>query len=299
MKTKVLQDYKNTESGPCLIIGNGPSLKDAPFGLLDGIPNFACNFFPMYMHGVGVDHLVMIDRASMKSDKLWDVINPLTLVFCFAKWAGTFPRHDNAVWWVNKHNPIKGFTSSNLWGQYFPTSAHAAVWIGDAMGYDEFFLIGMDGTSQERELAGTDEEGRSNVPHFYDDHPGKNSMLWDIAWGNIAHFLGEKGKSITNLSTQTAITQIERRDYNDFWESDTGLWKRPWGGEHSGSAAFFDANLRNESMAGTPQDNPGALDSLGYMESGRSPARFAREYLGTPEQADPPILHEYLRGALV
>lgn len=295
MKTKVLQDYKNTESGPCLIIGNGPSLKDAPFGLLDGIPNFACNFFPVHMRGVGVDHLVMIDRTSMRSDKLWDAVNPLTLVFCFAKWAGMFPRRDNTVYWANKDSPIKGFTSSNVWGQYFPTSAHAAVWIGDFMGFDEFFLIGMDGTSQQRELVGTDGEGRSNVPHFYDEHPGKNSMLWDIAWGNIAHFLGEKGKSITNLSTKTAITQIERRDYNDVWESDTGMWKWPRGHKYSGQAPFYNVNLRYEPVADTPQDSPGALDGLGHVVPSRSTTVLEEEHFYTPQQAYSAILSKHIR----
>ena len=166
------------------------------------------------------------------------------------------------------------------------------------MGYDEFFLVGMDGTSQQRELAGTDEEGKSNVPHFYDEHPGKNSILWDIAWGNIAHFLGKKGKSITNLSTETAITQIERRSHLDYWSPDTGVWKWPWGCEYSGQAAIFNTPYVHELMANSPQDSPGALDRMGYVEPGRGTAGLAPANHNPSKQEDKAFLQEYLRGGL-
>lgn len=166
------------------------------------------------------------------------------------------------------------------------------------MGYDEFYLIGMDGTSQQRELAGTDEEGKSNVPHFYDEHPGKDSMLWDIAWGNIAHFLAKKGKSITNLSTETAITQIERRSYLDYWNPDTGMWKRPWGCKYPGSAALLAACLCNEFVAGAPQDGPGALDGVGHMVFGGGASDFTASNKDSPKQKDKALSQEYLRGGL-
>ena len=299
MKPKVLEDHRDTQSGPCLIVGNGPSLKDFPFHFVGVIPTFACNFFPMYAPEAYIDYLVMIDKQTMVSEKLWDCIRPHTLAFCFVKWAGVLPKRKNVVWWANKKEPIDGFSFGDVWGQYFPTSAHAACWIADVMGFDDIYLVVMEGTSQARELSGVDEFGKSSIPHFYDDNPAKDSMLWDIAWGNMAHYLGQKGKSITNLSTKTAITQLMRRNHLDFFEPDTGRWKWPGSNQYPGQALVHNANLRNESVARPPSDSSGALDGLGHMELDRSPARFARKYLGTFERQDQAILQGHVQGGSV
>ena len=296
MKPKVLEDYRDTQSGPCLIVGNGPSLNSTPLNIAGAIPTFACNFFPMHVPAAHIDYLVMIDKQTIVSEKLWDCIRPHTLAFCFAKWAGAFKKRKNTVWWANKKDPIDGFSCGSVWGQYFPTSAHAACWIADIMGFDDIYLVGMDGTSQVGSIDDFDESGRSNIPHFYDDHPAKDSMLWDIAWGNMAHYLVQRNKSITNLSSKTAITQVLRRNHLDFFESDTGRWKWPRSNQYPGQALVHNANLRNESVARPPSDNPGALDGLGHMELDRSPARFAREYLGTFEPQDRDVLPRHLRG---
>ena len=132
--------------------------------------------------------------------------------------------------------------------------------------------------------------------HFYDDNPAKDSVLWDIAWGNMAHHLGQRGKSITNLSSETAITQLVRRNHLDFFEADTGRWKWPGGNQYPGQALVRNANLRNESVARLSSDNPDTLDGLGYMELDRSPANFAREYLGTFEPQDRDVLPKHLHG---
>lgn len=297
MKTKTLYDYKNTQTGPCLIIGNGPSLLDFPFHLIGTIPSFACNFFPVHAPGVPIDYLVMIDKMTMRSDKLWERIRPSTLAFCFAKWAGDFPRRENVVWWANKDEPIPGFSFGDVWGQYFPTSAHAACWMAGLMGFDDIYLIGMDGTSQAGELSGVDEYGKSGMPHFYDDKPGKDSILWDIAWGNMAHYLGEKNKSITNLSSKTAITQLLRRDHRDFFiESDSGGGEWPGGFKHPGRTAILHANLRNEPVASASPYDSRALDGVGHVVPDRGLADFEREYLGTFEPPDPELLPKHVRG---
>ena len=297
MKTKVIEDYRGTKSGPCLIIGNGPSLSDIPIDFINSIPNFGCNFLPLHAKGTQIDYLVMIDKVTMKSEKLWEWILPNTLVFCFARWAGVVKRDDRQVWWAKRDELMPGFSGSDLWGQFFPTSAHAAVWIGDVMGYDEFYLVGMDGTSQQKELAGTDGEGRSNVPHFYDNHPGKNSVLWDIAWGNMAYHLKERGKSITNLSTKTAITQIPRRDYLDFYEPNIGCWVWPEHHKRAGQVTVRASSLFHESVADAPPYITRALDRLGHLVVSTNDAGCVKIGRTDPSQSeDFALLQEYISG---
>jgi len=296
MRTRTVQDYRDTQSGPCLIVGNGPSLIDFPFHSIGTIPSFACNFLPLHAPAVHYDYLVMTDKKTMLSEKLWKWVRPEVLAFCFQKWAGSFPKRDNIVWWMNKDDPIEGFSFGDVWGQYFPTSAHAACWIADVMGFDDIYLVGMDGTSQQRELSGVDEFGKSTVPHFYDDHPGKDSMLWDIAWGNMAHYLARRNKTITNLSSKTAITQLIRRNHLDFFEADTGRWKRSGSIEHPGQVAVSVATILNELVADTPPHYPDPLDSMGHVVADRGSAEFAREYLGSFEQTDRAVLPRNIRG---
>lgn len=223
-----INSLRDTESGPCLIIGNGPSLNETPQWVAEPYPVFACNFFPCYQPGVPVDFLVMIDRKTIQSDHLWDALRPPTKVLCFERWMDDVPgrRAVNVFSWANRDDMIPGFTVGSVYGQYFPTSGHAAVWLADIIGYDEFYLVGMDGTSQQKELDGTDDRGKSNVPHFYDDHPAKNSMLWDIAWGNLYRYMRhERGKEIINLTPGTAVTQLPKVDYAEHFKAhlDSGV----------------------------------------------------------------------------
>ena len=219
---------RGTGSGPCIIIGNGPSLNVTPQWVSEYYPTFACNFFPYYQPGVPVDYLTMIDRKTIQSAPLWSRIRRPTKVLCFERWIDDAPDHEADVYsWANRDDLIPGFTAGSVYGQYFPTSGHAAVWLADLIGFDEFYLIGMDGTSQQRELDGVDDEGKSNVPHFYDEHPAKNSTLWDIAWGNLYRYMRhEKGKEIINLTPDTAITQLPKVNYAEHFKShpNSGLW---------------------------------------------------------------------------
>jgi hypothetical protein len=217
----------NTKKGACLIIGNGPSLNDIPDAILgNSYPNFGCNFFPMHKPNVWLDNLVMTDKSTMMNKWLWEKIMPTTKVFCFARWVLEVPVPREVIPWANFDEPIKGFTYGDQWGQYFPTSAHAACWVAHWLGYEKFYLVGMDGTSQARELSGVDEFGKSHVPHFYDDNPGKDSKLWDIAWGNMYRFMYKRGKEIVNLSSRTAITQLPRESWREHFKThhNSRLW---------------------------------------------------------------------------
>lgn len=211
----------NSSHGPCLIIGNGPSLRDIPeWFLSDAYPSFACNFFNYHRPEVWLDHLVLTDRSTIEEPNVYKHLFSKTKVLVFDRWIDYVPESEKhrVYGWANKVDKIDGFTFGDVYGQYFPTSGHAAVWMADKMGYDRFYLVGMDGTSQQRELSGVDSEGRSNIPHFYntEEKPAKNSMLWDIAWGNIyRHMYHNRGKEIINLSTETAITQLPREDLRE------------------------------------------------------------------------------------
>lgn len=220
-----LSELKGSASGPCLIIGNGPSLADIPKFVINSYPNFACNFFPVHVRDVVVDHLVVTDKLVMKNRKLWDAVDATTTVFAFARWVDEVDIPRGVVPYMNTEDPIPGFTMGSVWGQYFPTSAHAACWIADYIGYEKFLLVGMDGTVQVRELDGVDDEGRSNLPHFYDpNHEGRHSKLWDIAWGNMYRFMYKKGKEIVNLSTKTEITQLPQEDWHVYFGTHYNRW---------------------------------------------------------------------------
>jgi len=226
MKPRTIRELWGTATGPCLIIGNGPSLNDIPDDFLEQYPNFGCNFIPMHRQ-FRLDHLVMIDACTYTKTEIWECISPSTRVLVFAK-AIEFIRDErrkNIIFWANKTEKIPGMTYGNKWGSYFPTSGHAAVWLADYIGYTEFLLVGVDGTKQARHFDEVDSYGRSLIPHFYDDgHEGVQSVLWDMAWGNLLWHMSSKGKPITNLSTRTAMTQLPRERWEDYAKS--GLDRR-------------------------------------------------------------------------
>jgi hypothetical protein len=301
MKPIQLEDLKNTRSGDILIIGNGPSLIDIPIKFASQFPMFACNFYPMHAPGAHVDYLGMIDRGTILNDDLWSYIRPDTLVFPFARWATKCPpRRHKVCWWKNDFDPIRGLTDGSIYGTYFPTTGHAAVWLADIMGYETFYLVGMDGTSQVGQAEFFDEQGKSNIPHFYDDKPNeqKASRAWDIAWGNLLHHVGRKGKKIINLSTRTAITQLPREDHLDVWQrkSDLSVRERAIYEKRAPSRSIQLPHFYDEQMAGGEPNKAGALDRMGHMApGGRSPQDLGRNAYSS-KQEDLSVLQKHLRG---
>jgi hypothetical protein len=267
----------DTESGPALIIGNGPSLNKTPLELIDLAPSFACNYFPMHARQAAgsLDYLVMTDKGVIRNEKLWEHLWPLP-VFVFARWLSEIPK--GVDWnrpiypWVNRDDLVPGFTSGDVWGQYFPTSGHVAAWIAIKMGFSPIYLVGMDCTVQVGSIEGVDDTGHSKLPHFYDDNPGRPSALWDIAWGNINLWAQQRGAEIINLSWVTEITQLPWKDYRDVWETyrggrqrswdDTGIWEPPRGAPA----------ICNQPVAGVLEDSTEVLDSLGQSIPTRSAA---------------------------
>lgn len=221
-----LSEIKDSSHGPCLIIGNGPSLNEIPAWFLnESYPTFACNFFTHHRPDILVDNLAMIDKFTIENENVWNSVPDTTRVLVFEKWLQFVqrPTHPQIVSWANRDDLIPGFTSGDIYGQYFPTTGHACVWLADVMGYDRFYLVGMDGTAQLREISGVDLEGRSEIPHFYntEDKAQRQSKLWDISWGNMyRHMRYTRGKEIINLSTQTHITQLPRQDINEHIQTD-------------------------------------------------------------------------------
>ena len=117
-QSKTLSVLENSARGPCMIIGNGPSLNKIPLWVPEQYPTFACNFFPYYEPRVLLDYLVMIDRASIQNDYLWDAIRLKTKTLCFERWIDDVPSHStgDVFSWANRDDLIPGFKAGFICG---------------------------------------------------------------------------------------------------------------------------------------------------------------------------------------
>lgn len=201
----------------CLIIGNGPSLKDIPLGFLRKYPSFGTNriylldgFTPTYY--ASVNPLVI--------DQSLDEINAMNCTkFIRADRAelidGSYPMQSAAVPMFS-HDPL-------MWVYEGFTVTYVCMQLAYYMGFTTALLVGVDhrfkyeGQPNECRMA----EG-PDPNHFHPDY--FNGVYWnnpDLHRSEQAYRMAKlhyerAGRKIINLTPGTALEVFERKDWQDY-----------------------------------------------------------------------------------
>ena len=200
-----MKRFYKTQSGPCLIVGNGPSLNDIPNDFLEKYPSFGCNlifkrpfFKPTYY--TAVDRWVLDGHGAELLREL-----PETPVFVpspeLEDYSGNGVHHF-------RHKPGScDLMERDLYPDYMTERGiawrgvtHAMLQIAFFMGFDRFYLVGCDNTPDAK--------------HFYEEEVNEYQVdqdLWE--WGFDTLQVSFLPKPIINLSTRGEIKCLPRGDW--------------------------------------------------------------------------------------
>lgn len=201
----MIEEFYNSTSGPCVVIGNGPSLNDIPDSFLDRFPTFGCNTF--HMRGYKPTYFVVADDwipgLWQKQHEAFRGIPKFCLdrMPSLQNWDGEnihrWHRKDGAIWVDrDKYGP----TYLNNPGIAFVGIVHAVLQIADWMGYNKFYLVGCDNTGDSK--------------HFHEEDLGSEPFrpdLWEMGFAILQTCLVPR--AIVNLSTRHRINGLAWADW--------------------------------------------------------------------------------------
>lgn len=212
-----LKDYRAGDT--CLIVGNGPSLKDIPARLLLAYSTFVTNriylrtdFAPNFY--VSVNPLV-IEQSVQKIDKL--LCNEKFIRADLAHLIHNATPLTSLPYPTFSHDPARGVYEGH-------TVTYVCLQLAFYMGFQTVLLVGIDHRYQfdgqpneERTATGED------VNHF---HPGyfSDGVKWhnpDLERSERAYRMAKTvyehaGRKIINLTPGTALEVFEKGDYHEW-----------------------------------------------------------------------------------
>lgn len=235
------KELDKTRRGRCVILGNGPSVKELEFGKFANVPTFAVNFFYKHpeAHVINPDYYAIID--SKVANGIWpiemidDILNnfpnvKLFLSINFLKNSAVRKFIDNPrVYWIRPrllpHVNLRPILS--LKGPLIGTNVVvSSIGIATAMGFTKIGIVGVDGDGLLREIL-------DRPSHFYEgdkDHSLRSfeSMVQSLelsakslwAWSGFVKTHGRCGVEIVNLC-KGGIMDCMKRVSQDSWLDST------------------------------------------------------------------------------
>ena len=219
MKVSMRSVHNSHYGETCVIIGNGPSLRDVPFSFLQKYPTFGAN--KIYkLHGFTPTYYVCVDRTMLirNIDQIKSVLSELIFVPRSFLMAG-----DNII--PFREVSLREFSTDaekGLWGGWTVTfiSLQLAYW----MGFSRVLLVGVDhryqfpkGTFAKRfEIKRLRSTGH-DINHFTPDYhergeyfmaaPDLRKMDASYQMAQLAYSMA--GREILNLTHGSALTVFE------------------------------------------------------------------------------------------
>ncbi|MHA2086400.1 MAG: hypothetical protein ACXABD_21865 [Candidatus Thorarchaeota archaeon] len=194
-----LEELKGIHKGKrAFLIGNGPSLAQAPFDLLSNEHTFGMNriallfkdtdWRPTYF--VGVSSLMIDEKLSHYHEDYLEGIGTAKIAFVWSGLAqrSMFNRRTNVVFVecsegedIKAQDATLDFWSDDITERVskFGTSMFAALQIAAWMGFDPLYLVGVDGFYQ-------DYKGEKDPNHFDKEYRGEHGDT-DFRKVNAAH----------------------------------------------------------------------------------------------------------------
>jgi len=205
--------FKNKHAGqPCIIIGNGPSLKNVPDAFLDKYPTFGANriylrYQPTYF--VAVNPLVIeqnkADIAALECEKFLP---------------GQFGIECHSLVSLSR----KAFSfEPDVWIYEGHTVTFVSMQLAYYMGFETVLLVGVDhrfeyqGNPNEQRLLEGDDPNHFD-PNYFKGQQWNNP---DLERSRQAYQMAENayrknGRQIVNLTEGTALDVFEKGNINDY-----------------------------------------------------------------------------------
>jgi len=211
--------YDDIESGPCVVVGCGPSLKDFPFEVLKDWDCIVCNraheWVPWAAYFITMDYGAFIE--SPDQGKRLRQFKQLV----FTKVGGE-AIHPNAVEfpWPSKTPMVSDSIAEGMHGRH---SGMAAVNLAYCLGYNPIYFLGIDCKVDYE----SNSEGR---PHFYDEENEKlRNYIMRPVDGYTAERLGAwrqmfdcqarqyrfRDVEVINLGPNSALRKFEKQDWRE------------------------------------------------------------------------------------
>lgn len=208
--------YNKHEGETCLIIGNGPSLKDVPLDFLQKYPSFGTNriylldgFTPTYYCSVNP---LVIQQFTEDITRI-DAPKFLPASYCF----------DDTCLPLNSAGMVLFSQDASQWIYEGHTVTFVCMQIAYYMGFKNVLLVGVDHSfvydgrpNEQRVMDGADPN------HFHPDYfKGKQWNNPDLARSEHAYKLARAmyeahGRRIVNLTPNTKENVLEHGDLHDW-----------------------------------------------------------------------------------
>jgi hypothetical protein len=216
------EKLRNSHKGEtCLVIGNGPSLKDMPLRFLKSYPSFGSNriyllkgFTPTYY--VAVNDLVILQSL--------DEIRKIKSEALFVK--DTFPMLDE---WYPLHSRLNhGFGLEPEFGIYEGyTVTFVSLQLAYFMGFQIVLLAGVDHKYQYPGNPNEETKARELDANHFDPHYFGPGTVWnnpdlkmsEEAYASAAVTFEKAGREIINITPGSALNVFDKQDWKNWWKN--------------------------------------------------------------------------------
>lgn len=203
----------------CIVIGNGPSLKDVPDSFLSRYDTFGTNriylrkgFCPSFY--VAVNPLVIQQStANIRSMESY-------AKFIANDYAGSIPGA------YPLHSAALPYFSFNPWKQIYEgyTVTFVCLQLAYYLGYKRVLLVGVDHKYQYKGMPNQEVVSEGSDPNHFDPSYFGKGVAWNLpdlensekAYWLAKHAFAADGREIINLTTDTALSVFDRQPLGDY-----------------------------------------------------------------------------------
>jgi len=205
-----LSEWEGCESGPGIVLGGGPSLRNFPWEALEkwGPDILACNmairYAPHAKYMVSMDFTPILEDPEKHKD---------VLAFegqVFVKYDGAKIHPESREFDVVEAKPRGYITENFTEGVHACHSGMAAAQIAMHLGYNPIYLLGVDCKMGPKELRF----------HHYDDgleyeYDGQRMAWWAAEMNAQSRSYYVKGVQVINLGPDSALIAYESQDWRE------------------------------------------------------------------------------------
>lgn len=211
--------HRYHQNETCLVVCNGPSLKELPVGFLEQYPSFGCNtivqwglFKPTYY--VAVDHRVYREFGELVNDKYADIPKFI-------------PRPNLDDWegpliyrWFHRPGALWPYAKIGLWpsnilsdkGITYSCCPHVMMQLAYYMGFTTILIVGMDHSDNRKEHAwGIDEDMPGLVENSH-----KLWRKWEKGHKELCEGFAENGVSMINITPNTQEKVLPKGNWQEW-----------------------------------------------------------------------------------
>ena len=206
--------YDRTESGPCVVVACGPSLKDFPFEKLRGWDVLACNraheMVPWAKYMVTMDYGAFLENPGMHK-ALQEYKRTI-----FTKTGGG-RIHPKAVEfpWPTRSSMVSDSIAEGMHARH---SGQAAVNVAYCLGYNPIYFLGVDCQVIRERPHFYEEESealRKYILRPVDGYDATRMAKWRGSMDGQAKQYAFRGVDVVNLGPDSSLQEYVKRDWQE------------------------------------------------------------------------------------